>query len=98
MSQQPEFSFTITPNLDCTEITNSTNDYELNICIVEFGLETQIKRGENVVSTLKHENIVRYITTKDWSGLNETYIMNYLVEFKEKFSVISFSQLPSKKG
>jgi hypothetical protein len=103
LSQQPKFYFTITPNADWTEITvdpiknapkitDSRIDYELNICIVERGLETQIKRGENGGRTLKHENIVRYMTTKDWSGLTETYIMDYLAEFNEKFSVICFVQ------
>tara|TARA_B110000046_G_scaffold15573_2_gene14885 strand:- start:1035 stop:1841 length:807 start_codon:yes stop_codon:yes gene_type:complete len=109
LNQQPKTYFTITPNAEWTEITidpvNTDQDmvehaaeYELHTCIVERGLETRIIRGENEGRTLKHENIVRYIVTNDWSTQRSTQVLEYGADFNEKFSIISFVQHKSTRA
>lgn len=103
LSMQPKIYFTITPNEEWSEISidpvtidkvieSNSEDYELNICIVERGLETEIRRGENEGRTLKHENIVRHLQTENWSSQTSIYPLSYNATFNEKFSIVCFVQ------
>jgi hypothetical protein len=65
----------------------------LNLAIVERGLQTAVKAGENDGNLLKHENVVRLLKTIDLPGSKETVEMTVPDGVKiENASVIAFTQ------
>lgn len=104
MRQTPDLYFHIEPDeawntlkyqvVDATgDVAASATDYLMNVAIVQRGLITEVKRGENDGRTLEHENVVRYFQQFDYNPNGEQLSLAHdLGTFDTDFSIITYVQ------
>ncbi|GAB5538170.1 MAG: DUF1223 domain-containing protein [Salibacteraceae bacterium] len=102
MEQTPNIYFTITPNESWTNLAYTVISHEgvmssnanltFNLAIVERGLRTEVKNGENEGRTLEHENVVRHFYTTTFEPDGALAPIDYTASFDEDFSIVCFVQ------